>query len=127
MRAPDIFEVEDVQRLASMSDRELDRLPFGVVKLDAQGTILAFNVAESELSGFRPAEVLGRNFFHDVAPCTRTKKFFGRFQEGVAAGRLNASFEYRFDLQSRPSVWVHMADGAPGEYVVIVKRIGYAA
>jgi len=127
MKAPDTFEAEDVQQLSAMSDGELDRLPFGVIKLDALGKVLAFNVAESELSGFRPADVLGRNFFHDVAPCTRTKKFFGRFQEGVAAGRLNASFEYRFDLQSRPSVWVHMANGAPGEYLVIVKRIGYDA
>jgi photoactive yellow protein len=125
MRAPDVFEAEDIRRLSLMGDRELDALPFGVIKLDARGTVLAFNVAEGELSGFRPADVVGRNFFHDVAPCTRTKKFFGRFQEGVAAGRLNASFEYRFDLQSRPSVWVHMAQGAPGEYLVVVKRIGY--
>jgi len=127
MKAPDIFENEDVQRLTAMTDRELDGLPFGVIKLDAAGKILAFNVAESELSGFRPADVLGRNFFHDVAPCTRTKKFFGRFQDGVAAGRLSVSFEYRFDQQSRPSVWVHMANGAPGEFVVVVKRIGYDA
>ena len=127
MKAPDIFEDEDVQRLTAMTDREFDGLPFGVIKLDAVGKILAYNVAESELSGFRPADVLGRNFFHDVAPCTRTKRFFGRFQEGVAAGRLNASFEYRFDLQSRPSVWIHMVNGASGEFVVIVKRMGYGA
>lgn len=125
MSAAEVFDAPDIARLRDMSERDLDAMPFGVIKLDREGKILAFNTAESELSGFVPAEVIGRNFFHDVAPCTRTRKFFGAFQDGVSKGQLKASFEYRFDLQSRPSVWVHMANGAAGEYLIVVKRIGY--
>ena len=127
MSAAEVFDAPDIARLREMSERELDGMPFGVIKLDRDGKILAFNTAESELSGFAPADVIGRNFFQDVAPCTRTRKFFGAFQNGVAKGQLKASFEYRFDLQSRPSVWVHMANGAAGEYLIVVKRIGYDA
>jgi hypothetical protein len=59
-----------------------------------------------------------------VAPCTRTRKFLGRFREGVAAGRFNASFEHRFDLQSRPCAWVRMSEGSPGERLAAGEPIG---
>ena len=43
-----------------------------------------------------PGAVIGRNFFSEVAPCTRVREFQGRFREGVEAGVLEVTFGYRF-------------------------------
>lgn len=97
----------DIERIQGFTETELDKLPFGAIRLDKTGTILAFNQAEVELSGRRKENVLGKNFFTEVAPCTNVQEFAGRFREGVAAGRLHTVFPYVFDYKMDPrNVWV---------------------
>lgn len=86
-----------------MPAEELDRLPFGAIQLDHEGTILTYNARESEISGRSRESVLGRNFFTEVAPCTNVRHFAGRFRDGVTSGNLNAVFPYRFDFQMVPT------------------------
>lgn len=76
---------------------ERDGLPFGLIKLDTVGNILEYNMTESSITGRNPALVLGKNFFLEVAPCTQTPEFYGRFLEGVEKKFLNTVFEYVFD------------------------------
>ena len=84
-------------------------LPFGIVKLDLVGTILEYNMAEGALTGVDPKWAIGKNFFDDVAMCTKTQAFYGRFVEGVKKGFLNAVFEYVFDHQQNATkVKIHM-------------------
>ena len=46
------FEMEDLENaMSSLSDSEIDNLMFGAIELDAEGTILRYNIAESELTG----------------------------------------------------------------------------
>jgi photoactive yellow protein len=84
-------------------------LPFGIVKMDLVGTILEYNMAEGELTGVDPKWAIGKNFFDDVAMCTKTQAFYGRFVEGVKKGFLNVVFEYVFDHQQNATkVKIHM-------------------
>ena len=84
-------------------------LPFGIVKLDLEGTILEYNMAEGQLTGVDPKWAVGKNFFDDVAMCTKTQAFYGRFVEGVKKGFLNVVFEYVFDHQQHATkVKIHM-------------------
>ena len=84
-------------------------LPFGIVKMDLVGTILEYNMAEGELTGVDPKWAVGKNFFDDVAMCTKTQAFYGRFVEGVKKGFLNVVFEYVFDHQKNATkVKIHM-------------------
>jgi photoactive yellow protein len=97
----------EIERLQNFSETELDRLPFGAIRLDREGRILSYNQAEADLSGRRKESVLGRNFFAEVAPCTNVQEFAGRFREGVAAGTLHTVFPYVFDYKMEPrNVWV---------------------
>ena len=97
----------EIERIEKLSYEDLDRLPFGAIRLDAQGNILAYNRAESALSGRAKESVLGRNFFTEVAPCTNVQSFAGKFREGVAAKRLHAVFPFIFDYEMDPrNVWV---------------------
>ena len=102
--------------LANMSDRDLDNLNFG--------TILQYNAAEGDITGRDPKEMVGKNFFKDVAPCTDSPEFKGKFDEGVQSGDLDAIFEYTFDYQMTPTkVKVQMKKAMTGDsYWIFVKR-----
>jgi photoactive yellow protein len=84
------------QNIHSRSQKELDALPHGAIQLDHQGTILQYNAFEERLAGLTKEQVVGKNFFKQVAPCTDVQKFYGRFREGVAAGKLHCKFRYHF-------------------------------
>ena len=86
----------------SLTEEQLDALPYGVIQLDAQGTILHYNDYESELAQLPRASVIGKNFFRDVAPCTDVQEFHGRFTEGVANRRLDVKFRYHFAFAHNP-------------------------
>ena len=67
----------DLTNLDRYDDAALDDLPFGVICLDAAGTILRYNLAEARLARLDRSKVLGRGFFRDIAPCTATPEFKG--------------------------------------------------
>jgi photoactive yellow protein len=89
--------IDSLERLLSLTAEDVDDLPYGFIILDAQGTILLYNRYEAALARTTPEHVLGRNFFRDIAPCTRVAAFFGRFRE-VAEAEPGASrrFAFRF-------------------------------
>lgn len=90
------------KRIDSMSAPEVDSLNLGAIQLDTSGKILTYNRFESEFARLKPSEVLGRNFFRDIAPCTDVKEFAGRFREGCAKKELTARFAYRFVFRNQP-------------------------
>jgi photoactive yellow protein len=83
--------------LLSYSREACDGLPFGFITVDADGVIVGFNAFETSYSGLSAPEVVGRSFFHDVAPCTSVKEFEGRYRKMVDAGTPDiARFRYVF-------------------------------
>ena len=79
----DLIGRAEIERIENLSESGLDALPFGAIRLDRNGTILAFNRAEADITGRRRESVIGKNFFTEVAPCTNVQEFAGRFREGV--------------------------------------------
>lgn len=65
---------EDVAALARMSEEELDALPFGLIRIDDEGRVQAYNAYEARASGFAARDVIGMRF-SDLAPCTLVKRF----------------------------------------------------
>jgi len=112
-------------QLPNMSQENLDNLSFGAVELDRNGKILRYNKSEGDITGRDPKATLGKNFFKEVAPCTNSPEFYGKFEEGVKRGSLNTLFEYTFDHQMRPTkVKVQMKKDPQKEtYWIFVKRI----
>ena len=114
-----------VKAIGKMDSKGLDQLAFGAIKLDADGRVLSYNAAEGAITGRDPKDVIGKNFFKDVAPCTSTPEFLGKFQAGVKADNLNVLFEYVFDYNMKPTkVKVHMKRAINGgSYWIFVKRL----
>ena len=95
------FEGVDLaELLPRIPDSIKNDLPFGLVKLDTNGIVLEYNMAEGEIAGVDPNWALGKSFFEEVAVCTKTAAFYGRFVEGVKKGFLNVAFDYVFDHRS---------------------------
>ena len=120
------FGADNIENsLARMSSQQLDKVAFGAIQLDKNGTILKYNAAEGDITGRKPSEVIGKNFFRDVAPCTNRPEFKGRFDTGVKSNSLNTLFEYTFDYNMRPTkVKVHMKKALSDDsYWVFVKRL----
>ena len=119
------FGANDLEnRLAKMSTAEIDQLAFGAIQLDANGTILQYNETEGAITGRSPSQVIGKNFFTRVAPCTNTPKFKGAFDK-VVKERSSVMLEYTFDYQMSPTkVKVHMKPALVGDsFWIFVKRL----
>ncbi len=108
----------------AMSSDELDALPYGMIQLDASGRILRYNAVESRLASLPQERAVGRQFFTEVAPCTKVQQFYGRFKDGVVRESLDVAFEFHFAFKQAPrdvtvrlfysrrtrSVWVMISD-----------------
>ena len=120
------FGQSDLENVLSrMSPEEIERLPFGAIQLDALGVVLSYNAAESRITGRAAADVIGRHFFNEIAPCCNTPIFRGVFDDGVTKAQLDTIFTYLFDYRMSPTkVKVHMRKAmATDTYWVFVKRI----
>ncbi|MDP3278961.1 MAG: PAS domain-containing protein [Deltaproteobacteria bacterium] len=88
----------DLGRVRQLRTEELDSLPYGLIVLDSEGRVLSYNDAESRMAKLRREQVIGKNFFSDVAPCTRVREFEGRFRAFVRSGgaRMLETFDFVF-------------------------------
>jgi photoactive yellow protein len=118
------FDDDDLgEKLRHASDDQLDNAPFGVIKVDDEGTVEFFNRYEAELSGMDPDDVHGRNFFTQVAPCTNNRLFRGRFKKGVRRGELDETFTYTYTYKMRPTlVDVHLYRDEAGNNWITVQK-----
>ena len=96
-RGSDVLDTVD-----TMGPEELDRLPYGMIQLDRTGRILNYNAVESKLASLRKEDAIGKQFFTEIAPCTRVQEFYGRFKEGVIREALDTSFRFHFAFKQSP-------------------------
>lgn len=82
--------------LSALAASDIDSLPFGYIALAADGTIRRYNRFEADLARKDPAEVLGRNFFREVAPCTQVREFEGRFRDFVSGAVAEPAIAFDF-------------------------------
>lgn len=87
--------------LHDQTDVELDLLPYGVICLDPEGTIVRYNRVEARFARLDRALLIGKRFFGVVAPCTMTPEFEGRFRSFVADpnGPAKITFPYVFNFR----------------------------
>ncbi len=86
-------------QIPTLSETELDAHPIGVICLDPEGKVLRYNLAESRLARLDRAQVLGKNFFRRIAPCTATPEFEGRVRAFFSASLPLDRFPYLFDFK----------------------------
>jgi photoactive yellow protein len=110
VKADEGARIDSVERILSMTQEEVDELPYGFVVLDDEGAILLYNRYEARMSRLPSERVVGKNWFRDVAPCTRVEAFFGRFRRLIEDPSVTAErFAFRFHfLHGAQDVLVQM-------------------
>jgi photoactive yellow protein len=93
---------EVLEAADTMSAEDLDKLPYGMIQLDASGRVLNYNAIESKLASLSKEDAIGKQFFTEIAPCTRVQEFYGRFKEGVIREALDTSFRFHFAFKQNP-------------------------
>jgi photoactive yellow protein len=113
---------EALEALALMSESELQVAPFGCIVVDYTGMIEHYNAYESRLADLAPERVIGKDFFHTVAPCTGVSAFEGRFLEFLELDDVvSDSFAYFFPFaHGDVNVIVSFIRRAVSESILIV-------
>lgn len=113
---------EDLDTLARMSEADLDALPFGVIRLDAERRIDRFNAFEGNASTYFPPTVIGAKF-SDIAPCSAVKEFAEAIEQGYA-GESDRVMRFVFPHHgARAVVSVRVfADGATDKLWIFVSK-----
>jgi photoactive yellow protein len=91
--APDL-----VARVEQLDTEALDALPFGVIRLNAQGEVDYFSRTEAAQSGYRLDRAHGQRFFSAMAPCLGTPALMGRIERAQRAGTLDISLDHIGDF-----------------------------
>lgn len=99
------FDQPDLgQRLADLSDGQLDEAGFGIIGFDAETVVQRYNRFESQAAGLSPQSVLGQPFFTSVAPCMNNFMVAQRFDDAQADGTaLDETIPYVLTLRMRPT------------------------
>jgi photoactive yellow protein len=109
----EFFPVQWRDQLARIDRQQIELWNFGVIALNNDAKVVLFNSAEERLSGLPRDEVLGHDFFTEVAPCTASRLFRGRYLRARAEGFLDEHFFYTFTYRIRPvSAHIHMLHDA---------------
>lgn len=118
----------DTPRLARAIEQlpatAIDTLPFGVIRLDAEGRVTLYNATERRLSGYQ-GTVLGESFFGVIAPCMDNEEFRGRIDAARTAGRLDIAFGYVSDMpggQRNVALDIRVQSAADGGVWVFLQR-----
>jgi len=100
----------------------IDDFGFGLIVMDRDGCVLGYNQAESKLSGLPAGEVIGRNFFVEIGPCTNNYLIAERYR---GSEELDEQLDYVFTYRMAPTpvrLRLLARRGSPQQYLVVVLR-----
>lgn len=87
-------------QLESLSAADVDRLPFGLIVMNRDGDVIAYNKYESHRAGIAAERVLGQNFFTSVGPCTNNYLIAQRYSDEPD---LDDYVDFVFTLRMEPT------------------------
>jgi photoactive yellow protein len=91
-----------LEALKQMTSNTVSFLPFGLLELDARGTVIRYSPASEHHSEVLAKDVLGRNFFKEVAPVEQVSDFQSRFKLFMANGETIQRFTSVFSSEQGP-------------------------
>lgn len=112
-----------------MENNRASGFPFGVLELDSAGTVVSFSPdgGDAGSSESPPREVVGHNFFEEIAPVEELLNFKGRFLAFMAFGdsveRYNFSFPFEDFVVAGQILMARLADRAEvgGQRLALVR------
>lgn len=94
------FTTITLDDLQAMSAAAVDDLPFGVIGIAPDTTVVLYNATESRLAGLPAPSVLGEPYFLNVAQCMNNYLVAQRFEDEP---ELDVTLDYVLTLRMRPT------------------------
>ncbi|HIJ61701.1 MAG TPA: PAS domain-containing protein [Rhodospirillaceae bacterium] len=121
---PDFDTPALVRAVEALPAGAIDDLPFGAVRLAADGRVTAFSKAEARLSGFGSRPTVGKIYFTDIAPCFSTPDFLGRIERARAAGTVDIEFGVLGDFDAAAKeLRVRVQSASDGGLWIFIRRL----
>src|SRR5918912_2136673 len=85
-----------------MNNATLSTIPFGLFELDSAGTVIHYSAATEKERDASADDIVGRDFFREIAPAPELKELKSRFLRfmtfGDAVERFSSSFPLEGDI-----------------------------
>jgi photoactive yellow protein len=79
----------------------LTPVPYGLLELDAEGTVIYYRSENKGLFVTPESEIVGRNFFTDIAAISQAKEFQNEIKDFRRSHAPAYSFNFSFALKNR--------------------------
>jgi photoactive yellow protein len=90
------FDAADlVKHIENLSRYQLDTLPFGVILIDREGTVMFYSQTEAQKSGYGQ-DPTGQNLFA-ISECMASNDFHGRIKRAMDEGPVDLEFGWAGD------------------------------
>lgn len=73
---PDLLNWLELQ-----TNDQLDDAPFGIVRMNREGVVVAYCKSESHLTGISPQYAVGKYYFTQIAPCANNLMVAARYAQ----------------------------------------------
>lgn len=123
MAAPAVdFDAPDIAaRVEQLSHAELDRLPFGVIHIDADGIVLFYSATEARQSGYG-AMPAGQDFFA-AARRLASEDFRGRIKRAMEEGPVDLEFGWKGDFSDpKRDMRIRVQSSQAGGVWILIQR-----
>jgi photoactive yellow protein len=116
---PTFSEANMIDWLDSNSEESYNNLTFGVVQMNEQGIVTAYNSNISIIGGVTKDNAIGKNFFIQVAPCTNNFMVAEKYQQET----LDEEMPYMFTYITQPTpVILRLLKGKNGNQYLLAKN-----
>ncbi len=116
------FDAPDLATRAELaSQSDLDNLPFGVIRLDCDGTVRFYSATEARLSGY-PESPLGQNLFA-ISRCFGGDNFRGRIERAAETGPVDLEIGWAGDYNDpRRELRIRVQSSRSGGLWLFIER-----
>lgn len=120
----DINDSDLAARVEGLSVSQINQLPFGAIRLDAEGRVSFLSQTEAQQSGLRSKNTIGLRFFTELAPCMANPDFVNRMDQARRAGKLDISFRQIGDFaDAQRELYVRVLSAADRGLWVFIQRV----
>jgi len=118
----------ETEELVDWVDSDINRLPTGKILLDAHLRIVGYSKEEESLTGLIASEIMGKEFFKEVAPCMQGEALSEWCADHVDDDALvETSLDWLLKLRSGDRVASLEMCAGKGRVTILVDLTGHGA
>jgi photoactive yellow protein len=118
------FGNRDIDNILIREPERVEVLPFGALLLDRAGIIRSYNGAQTIITGREAVDVIGQDFFNEVAHCCRNTPVQHNFRRFTVSGRVDVLMEHDLLFRGhKVAVKIHLKSHQDGQHCWMFTKV----